>query len=1050
MDVGTIGMDIDEKWIIKCCVAVLIVHNILLPLTTPRTSSDLSDNNELTKAMTNQYFSTYVEDLEQEPFDAIDFVERLAWRLTGGKDDINVTDLKTKFEEEIGNLQLLSEQFQSKISSLEQQCSNDKREYLNVLHKLHEQNADAMDKLKQLDSIMQTVSTKVVHLGDQLESVHLPRARANEALQLMKHFDEFLADQPLSSDIFTDPDKLLESAAMIQKLSSISQELAKDKYSNVQIRIAHKYDEIERLMLEEFVRAHRQGNWQRMHEIAAILADFKGYSQCLDAFVEHMQINAFRGDIVFDDILSLCQKTQPMLKEIFPNPDQVMSKLILNLFHGKLQLLINEPIENNEKVFKEILDLQEVITTKLSDSEHDLEAYLTTMYDLYSRTQKLVSNLVALRISGADIQFMDTLVRSVFGRYLETYPTIEQQFLTEQCGAVLSRFYESKNHQKKQIHSGGLQDLKRDIQARLLNVETYGGETFLSEEVAINILQETKNAFQRCQLLCDKDETPKMTETIFDVLLRFLYTEHLDYAIDLSLAGISLAEPKVEPPNYFFSVVQQADVCTRKRADCLCNVESRINLGLERQLNAACALVVKYLSSEVQVIRDSLDGNNLTTLMLELGRRFYKVLLTHIYQFTYNSQGAMLLLCDINEYRKCVLGWKIPEIGEQFEALHALANLLVVVPENLNEACLSQLLFHTASNGLSNSQITLKFSVNIMPNCFTAFNLSEYIKNNDLTGECISQCLRGTSFLQNNQIIGMTEVESTTTTATLAEAERYRTEGNEHFRSHRYHNAIKCYTKSLECHETSPVLANRAQAYLNIKQYERALMDSAKALELDANNVKAIFRYAKALENLHLYETNCVELKLSCGDRDEFLRSKIPLMEIKNIEVVRIEPSEQITKKKLEISPISSMLKSSSLEIPPPPTTSFTFIADFQKLKDKPMIFAEYFCMQSPKIQFSRSFSLLSQYLIFDHPMFLIIEDMSIDENNYGKLFDEIIETEMIKCLITGFDTIANESNISRLVECLVKLADVSRIDIAVLFLDENAKNGPLFAACFV
>ncbi|VDO77919.1 unnamed protein product [Onchocerca flexuosa] len=39
-----------------------------------------------------------------------------------------------------------------------------------------------------------------------------------------------------------------------------------------------------------------------------------------------------------------------------------------------------------------------------------------------------------------------------------------------------------------------------------------------------------------------------------------------------------------------------------------------------------------------------------------------------------------------------MLSWKIPEIGKQFEALHALANLLVVVPENLNEACSSQLL----------------------------------------------------------------------------------------------------------------------------------------------------------------------------------------------------------------------------------------------------------------------------------------------------------------------------------------------------------------------
>jgi hypothetical protein len=61
-------------------------------------------------------------------------------------------------------------------------------------------------------------------LGDQLESVHAPRvifsflysiiimltfkARAYDTLQLMRHFDEFLADQPLSSPIFTDPDRV--------------------------------------------------------------------------------------------------------------------------------------------------------------------------------------------------------------------------------------------------------------------------------------------------------------------------------------------------------------------------------------------------------------------------------------------------------------------------------------------------------------------------------------------------------------------------------------------------------------------------------------------------------------------------------------------------------------------------------------------------------------------------------------------------------------------------------------------------------------------------
>lgn len=48
----------------------------------------------------------------------------------------------------------------------------------------------------------------------------------------------------------------------------------------------------------------------------------------------------------------------------------------------------------------------------------------------------------------------------------------------------------------------------------------------------------------------------------------------------------------------------------------------------------------------------------------------------------------------------------------------------------------------------------------------------------------------------------------------------------------------------------------------------------------------------------------------------------------------------------------------------------------------------------------------------------------------------------MIKCLIIGFGDLANESNIAQLLECLTKLADVSRIDVAVLFLDEPTKNG--------
>lgn len=67
----------------------------------------------------------------------------------------------------------------------------------------------------------------------------------------MEHFNEFLADRPLESEIFSDPDRvnskkililfairiihaaiiqLLESAEIIHKLSLVAQELATDKY----------------------------------------------------------------------------------------------------------------------------------------------------------------------------------------------------------------------------------------------------------------------------------------------------------------------------------------------------------------------------------------------------------------------------------------------------------------------------------------------------------------------------------------------------------------------------------------------------------------------------------------------------------------------------------------------------------------------------------------------------------------------------------------------------------------------------------------------------
>lgn len=74
---------------------------------------------------------------------------------------------------------------------------------------------------------------------------------------------------------------------------SIALELPEDKFGEAKRKIAAEYDEIEKTLIEEFDAAHRSGDIPRMKEIANSMVHFKGYGQCVDAFIEHSQMVRF-------------------------------------------------------------------------------------------------------------------------------------------------------------------------------------------------------------------------------------------------------------------------------------------------------------------------------------------------------------------------------------------------------------------------------------------------------------------------------------------------------------------------------------------------------------------------------------------------------------------------------------------------------------------------------------------------------------------------------------------------------------------------------------
>ena len=194
--------------------------------------------------------------------------------------------------------------------------------------------------------------------------------------------------------------QLFEAADIIQKLQLVAQELPSGKFSLAQKQIGQKYDEIERSLIEEFVKAHSSGDYAKMKHISSILSQFKGYSQGIDAFIEQSQMvgsvffsslvsrhdfppnccslltaqGAFTSGDIFADVVPLCERNAKIIKEVFQNSEQVMGKFILNIFYGKLQ---------------------EHIVGKLADRSRP-DQYLKRLHELYSRLFPKIGLAVAL------------------------------------------------------------------------------------------------------------------------------------------------------------------------------------------------------------------------------------------------------------------------------------------------------------------------------------------------------------------------------------------------------------------------------------------------------------------------------------------------------------------------------------------------------------------------------------------------------------------------------------------------------------------------------
>ncbi|XP_060928005.1 protein unc-45 homolog B [Limanda limanda] len=88
----------------------------------------------------------------------------------------------------------------------------------------------------------------------------------------------------------------------------------------------------------------------------------------------------------------------------------------------------------------------------------------------------------------------------------------------------------------------------------------------------------------------------------------------------------------------------------------------------------------------------------------------------------------------------------------------------------------------------------------------------------------------------------------------MGDAIQLKDEGNKHFQAGETDKAIDCYTAAIKPCKDKKVLAviyrNRSACYLKKENYANAASDASKAIDVDAADIKALFRRCQALEKL--------------------------------------------------------------------------------------------------------------------------------------------------------------------------------------------------------
>ncbi|KAH7911568.1 exocyst complex component Sec10-like protein [Hygrophoropsis aurantiaca] len=343
-------------------------------------------------------------------FDVKEFVGLVSERLiTQSKTSSGPFDPKPfirTFEAAVDRLIAVRKDVQTKTEQMEKSVRVAEREYSKKMMELNRGFEAVGSSFSTMESKMNEVGRTAIRIGEQLESVHIERQRAQAAHNLIDYYNQFSRGDTSRLDALKKEGRegRRQVAVILRRLTTVAREVDLPTAEKTRENIDKYCEKFEKDMLYLFDRCYRKGDPKMMHHCAQTLLDFNGGASCVQVYVNQHDffMNKIRDDSdhgedvlwksiskpdesppkteaglteLFGEIRATVGQESQIVQAVFPNPPLVMQVFLQRVFAQSIQQYMEQLLNKG---------------ASLSDL-----AYLRALQLIHSQTSALVEDLKA-------------------------------------------------------------------------------------------------------------------------------------------------------------------------------------------------------------------------------------------------------------------------------------------------------------------------------------------------------------------------------------------------------------------------------------------------------------------------------------------------------------------------------------------------------------------------------------------------------------------------------------------------------------------------------